>query len=84
MLAAALAILDFIPILGSGTVMVPWAVVDLLLGEFRHAVGLMAVWGMVALFRQIGEPKALGDQTGLPPLLSLASVYVGMKLARCV
>lgn len=81
LLAAALAILDFIPILGSGTVMVPWAVVDLLLGEFRHAVGLMAVWGMVALFRQIGEPKALGDQTGLPPLLSLASVYVGMKLA---
>ena len=41
----------------------------------------MAVWGLVALFRRVAEPKILGDQTGLSPLLSLASVYVGMKLA---
>ena len=81
LLAVALAVLDFIPILGSGTVMVPWAAADLLMGNYRHAVGLMAVWGMVALFRRIGEPKALGDKTGLSPLLSLASIYVGMKLA---
>lgn len=81
LLALALAVLDFIPILGSGTVMVPWAVIDLVLGDYRHALGLMAVWGLVALFRRVAEPKILGDQTGLPPLLSLASVYVGMKLA---
>lgn len=80
LLALALAVLDFIPILGSGTVMVPWAAADLLLGDFRHALGLMAVWGLVALFRRVAEPKILGDQTGLSPLLSLASVYVGMKL----
>ena len=49
------------------------------MGDYRHALGLMAVWGLVALFRRVGEPKILGDQTGLPPLLSLASVYVGMK-----
>lgn len=81
LLALGLAVLDFIPILGSGTVMVPWAVVDVVLGDYRHALGLMAVWGLVALFRRVGEPKILGNQTGLPPLLSLASVYVGMKLA---
>lgn len=80
LLALGLAVLDFIPIIGSGTVMVPWAVVDVVLGDYRHALGLMAVWGLVALFRRVGEPKILGDQTGLPPLLSLASVYVGMKL----
>ena len=80
LLAFALAVLDFIPIIGSGTVMVPWAVVDVVLGDYRHALGLMAVWGLVALFRRVGEPKILGDQTGLSPLLSLASVYVGMKL----
>lgn len=79
LLALALAVLDFIPIIGSGTVMVPWAAVDLVMGDYRHALGLMAVWGLVALFRRVGEPKILGDQTGLPPLLSLASVYVGMK-----
>lgn len=79
LLALGLAVLDFIPIIGSGTVMVPWAAVDLVLGDYRHALGLMAVWGLVALFRRVAEPKILGDQTGLPPLLSLASVYVGMK-----
>lgn len=81
LLALALAVLDFIPIIGSGTVMVPWAVIDVVLGDYRHALGLMAVWGLVALFRRVAEPKILGDQTGLPPLLSLASVYAGMKIA---
>lgn len=84
LLALALAVLDFIPILGSGTVMVPWAAADVVLGNFRHALGLMAVWGLVAVFRRVAEPKILGDQTGLPPLLSLVSVYVGMKLRGVV
>jgi predicted PurR-regulated permease PerM len=60
--------------------MVPWAAADMILGDYRHALGLMAVWGLVALFRRVAEPKILGDQTGLSPLLSLVSVYVGMKL----
>ena len=60
--------------------MVPWAVVDVILGDYRHALGLMIVWGLVALLRQVGEPKILGNQTGLPPLVSLVSVYVGMRL----
>ncbi len=80
LLALGLAVLDFIPILGSGTVMVPWAVVDLFMGDFRHAVGLGVVWGVVALFRRLAEPKILGDQTGLSPILSLVSIYAGMRL----
>ena len=82
LLALALAVLDFIPILGSGTAMVPWAVIDLITGDYRHALGIMAVWGLVALFRRLGEPKILGNQTGLSPLTSLVSVYVGMKVAK--
>ena len=81
LLALALAVLDFIPIIGAGTVMVPWAVVDLITGEFRHALGLMVVWGIVALYRRAAEPRVLGNQTGLSPILSLVSVYVGMKVA---
>ncbi len=80
LLALLLAVLDFIPILGAGTVMVPWAFIDLFLGQFRHAVGLMVVWGVIALFRRLAEPRILGDQTGLSPILSLVGVYVGMKL----
>ena len=82
LLALALAVLDFIPIIGSGTAMVPWAVVDVITGDYRHALGIMAVGGLVALFRRLGEPKILGNQTGLSPLTSLVSVYVGMKIAK--
>lgn len=79
-LALALAVLDFIPIVGAGTVMVPWAFIDLFTGNLRHAVGLMVVWGIIALFRRVAEPRVLGDQTGLSPILSLVGVYVGMRL----
>lgn len=80
LLAFLLAVLDFIPIVGSGTAMVPWAVIDLLTGNVRHAVELMVIWGVIALFRRAAEPKVVGDQTGLSPILSLISIYVGMKL----
>ena len=81
LLAFLLAVLDFIPIIGSGTAMVPWAAVDLLTGNLRHAVELMVIWGIIALFRRVAEPKVVGDQTGLSPIMSLISIYVGMKLA---
>lgn len=80
LLALALAVLDFIPIIGSGTVMVPWAVVDIFLKDYRHAIELMVIWGVVALFRRISEPKVVGDQTGLPPITSLLCIFVGMRL----
>ncbi len=60
--------------------MVPWAFIDLFTGNFRHAVGLMVVWGIIVLFRRIAEPRVLGDQTGLSPILSLVGIYVGMRL----
>ena len=72
--------LDFIPIVGAGTVMVPWAVVELITRNFSSAISLMVIWGVIALFRRAMEPKFVGDQTGLSPVLSLLSVYVGMKL----
>lgn len=79
LLALGLSVLDFVPIIGSGTVMVPWAVVDMILGQYGEAAALMAVWGVIALFRQFAEPKILGDQTGLSPILSLVGIYVGMQ-----
>ena len=79
LLAAGLAVLDFIPIIGAGTVMVPWAVADMILSRFGEAAALMAVWGVIVVFRRVAEPKVLGDQTGLSPILSLVGIYVGMR-----
>lgn len=81
LLALGLAVMDFIPIIGAGTVMVPWAFVALFTRDFASAAELMAIWGIIALFRRVMEPKFVGDQTGLSPILSLISIYVGMKLA---
>ena len=81
LLALGLAVMDFIPIIGAGTVMVPWAFVALFTRDFSGAAELMAIWGIIALFRRVMEPKFVGDQTGLSPILSLVSIYVGMKLA---
>ena len=81
LLALGLAVLDFIPLLGAGTVMIPWAVVELIGRQYSQAVAVMVIWGVVALFRRVAEPKFVGDRTGLSPIVSLVSIYVGMKLA---
>lgn len=84
LLALGLAVLDFIPLLGSGTVLVPWAVIDLFMGQYERAAGVMIIWGVVALFRRVAEPKFVGNQTGLSPIVSLISIYVGMRVAGVV
>lgn len=81
LLAFLLAVMDFIPIIGAGTAMVPWAVVDVVMGDYRKALELMVIWGIICLFRRVAEPKVVGNQTGLSPILSLVSIYVGMRLA---
>ncbi len=81
LLSLGLAVMDFIPIIGAGTVMVPWAFIALFMRDIPAAVELMVIWGIVALFRRVMEPKFVGDQTGLSPTLSLISIYVGMRLA---
>ncbi len=79
LLAFGLAILDFIPIVGAGTLVVPWAIISLFSGDFKRAFALILIFIVIALFRRIAEPRFLGAQIGLHPLLSLFSIYVGMK-----
>lgn len=80
LLALVLAMIDFIPLLGAGTVLIPWTIIDFFNRDFRSCVQLLVIWGVITLFRRIMEPKVVGDQTGLSPILSLASIYVGMRL----
>ena len=81
LLALGLSALDFIPIVGSGTVMVPWAVIDLFTKNYEQAIALMVIWGAVVVFRRVAEPKFVGNQTGLSPIMALISIYVGMRVA---
>ena len=84
LIAILCGIIDIIPFFGSGTILVPWAVVELFLGHYNKALFLAILALVLFLFRKIAEPKVVGNQTGLPPLLSLISIYVGMKLGAVI
>ena len=79
-LAAIIAIVDILPILGTGTVLIPWVVVKLISGDFLGAIGLAVMYIIITIIRNILEPKIIGKQVGLPPLVTLLSMYCGLKL----
>lgn len=81
-LAAALliAVIDALPILGTGTILIPWGLYSLILGDYRLGVGCLALYGIILIVRQVLEPKIVGDSIGLHPLVTLMSMYIGLKL----
>ena len=79
-IALIVGIVDFLPFFGSGIILAPWAVVALFLGEYAEALFLIGMCVALFLFRKLAEPKVVGNHTGLNPLISLISIYVGMKL----
>lgn len=80
LIAIACGVIDLIPFFGSGTVLVPWAVIMLIVGNYKKALFLLILAFVLFLFRKLAEPKVVGNQTGLSPLVSLISIYVGLKL----
>ncbi|MCX7748917.1 MAG: sporulation integral membrane protein YtvI [Clostridia bacterium] len=71
---------DAIPILGTGVVMVPWIAWNLIVGDIRMALGLGIIYVLGVIIRQILEPKIVGDQIGLHPLVTLIAMYVGLEI----
>ncbi len=78
--ALLVAAVDAVPILGTGTVLVPWALVSLLQGDGLQAIGLLCTYGAAAMTRTVLEPKLVGRQLGLDPLVTLICLYVGYRL----
>lgn len=78
--AAVVALVDGFPILGTGTILLPWALVSFLQNNIPRALGLLSVYAVISLTRSILEPKLLGRQLGLDPLVTLASLYAGFRL----
>ncbi len=81
LLAAALvALIDALPVIGLGLVLVPWALGLLLLGSTTQAFGMMALFLVCTLTRSFSEPKLVGRQIGLHPIVTLVCMYVGFQL----
>lgn len=75
--ALLVAILDAVPVLGTGTVLIPWAAISLLQGNSLRAIGLACLWGVAAITRTVLEPRVVGRHLGLDPLLTLVAMYAG-------
>lgn len=78
--ALAVSAVDAFPILGTGTVLVPWSVVCILQGEGHRAIGLLVLYLSVSLTRSVLEPRFVGRELGLDPLVTLIALYAGFKL----
>ncbi len=80
LLAALVTLVDAFPVLGTGTVLIPWSIVCLLQGDMARGIGLLAVYAVVWLVRSVLEPRLVGKELGLDPLVTLFSVYAGFRL----
>ena len=83
-LAALIALFDIFPVVGAGLILAPWAVIALLGGETVKGVGLLSLWIIVVVVRQVLEPRVVGHQVGLHPLCTLMAMFVGSSLFGAV
>lgn len=81
LLAAVIAIVDFLPFFGAGTVLVPWALYRLVTGSYTYAAILAVIYVVVLIVRQALEPKLIGDSIGASPFETLVFMLVGYRLA---
>ncbi len=82
--AFIIAIFDILPVLGTGGIMIPWAILSLFRGDFTRALGLLVVYIAITVIRNVVEPKIVGGQLGLHPVVTLASMFVGVQLLGVV
>lgn len=78
--AVLIALVDAIPVLGTGTILIPWSIICMLQGSHSRSIGLLFLYAATTLGRTVLEPKFLGRELGLDPLLTLMALYIGFRL----
>ncbi len=79
-IAAVIAVVDILPILGTGTVLIPWGIIELIFGNFLHGGVILIAYLIITILRNVLEPKIIGQQVGVHPLLMLFVLFIGLKL----
>ena len=78
-IAIITSIIDIIPILGTGTILLPWTAYSLIVGNYGMAVGLIIMYVVITVIRQIIEPKLVAGQLGLSPVITISAMFLGLK-----
>lgn len=79
-IAAIIAVFDIMPILGSGGIIIPWAVLSLVFGNIVQGIKLIAIYAVITVVRNYVEPKIVGAQLGIHPIITLVSMFIGLRL----
>ena len=77
---AAVAVVDAFPVLGTGAMLLPWSLISFLQGDSGRAFGLLGLYGAAAVIRSLLEPRLVGQQLGLDPLVTLIALYAGYRI----
>lgn len=80
LIALGIAVFDILPVLGTGGIMIPWTILTAIGGNLPLAAGLLILYVVITIIRNILEPKIVGSQIGLHPVITLVSMYVGVQL----
>ncbi len=79
LVSLGIAVFDAFPMLGSGAILITWGVYHLLLGNWSLGIGLLCVYGIIVIVRQVTEPRILSGQLGMYALVTIMSLYIGLK-----
>jgi len=79
--AILISLLDVLPVFGTGTVLIPWTLIEILSGQYYMAIGLAACWLLTQSVRQMIQPKMVGDSMDLDPLMTLLFLFLGFKVS---
>lgn len=75
-----IAIIDIVPVLGTGTVLIPWSIYSFVTGNIGMGIGLLVIYAAVTVIRQIIEPKLVAGQVGISPVVTIMAMYIGIKV----
>ncbi len=79
-IALGITVFDILPIAGSGGILIPWALISFIIGNYKQAIGLIIIYVIITVIRQYIEPKIVGDTLGVHPIITLMGLYFGLKL----
>ncbi len=80
LIAGFIAVIDALPVLGAGSVLLPWSIVNIILGDSFLGIALMILYLLITIIRNFAEPKIVGSKTGINPLFILFSMFLGIRI----
>lgn len=84
LLALLIAVVDLLPVLGTGAILIPWSLAELIFGKSSMAISLIVIYVLITVIRNLAEPKIIGNQIGIHPLFTLLAMFIGLKILGVV